>query len=112
MSGSRFLAPTTPGAMLSPGSNQVTPSELLTLQAIDNNVFFVLSEIPTGLINGVNVTFTIAHTPSPSSSLEVWLGGQKLQLTTDYTFDNNVTITMNNAPATGQILMVNYFRHP
>ena len=66
------------------------------------------AETPTGLINGVNTVFTLAQTPSPASSLRVFLnrtymtaGGE------DYTLVDN-TITFINAPRTGSILRVFY----
>src|SRR5947207_1582251 len=38
---------------------------------------FADNEIPAGTINGVNADFTLAHTPSPASSLDLFVDGVK-----------------------------------
>ncbi len=57
------------------------------------------AEVPTGLIDGMNTVFTLAHTPNPGASLMLfnngmllWGGGN------DYTLAGN-TITFVMAPA-------------
>lgn len=54
---------------------------------------FADSEIPFGLINGVNAHFTLAHIPNPPSSLSLYLSGKKLTQGVGYTLVSNV-ITM------------------
>mgnify|MGYP001581853242 FL=1 len=54
-------------------------------------------EVPTGAINGVNTDFVLAHMPAPTASLKVYLTGQKMKLTTDYTLSSK-TITFLTAP--------------
>jgi hypothetical protein len=39
---------------------------------------FVDTETPTGAVDGVNAVFTIAHVPSPTSSLKIWNDGGQL----------------------------------
>jgi len=68
---------------------------------------FIDDETPTGDINGVNTDFVISLTPSPASSLKVFLDGQRMKLTTDYTFTNK-TITFLTAPLTGSLITVDY----
>ncbi len=64
-------------------------------------------ETPSGTINSSNVTFTLAHTPSPATSLHLYYNGQRLTLTGDYTLATG-TITMVVAPATGSVLLADY----
>lgn len=73
------------------------------------NSNFVDKEIPTGAINGSNVTFTLAFTPSPTGSEHVYLNGV-LQMSgagNDYTI-SGATITYLAAPTTGDTLVVSY----
>ena len=66
-------------------------------------------QTPSGLINGSNVTFTLAATPSQALSLNLSLNGLVLRQGAglDYTISGN-TITMSTAPATGQTLWAIY----
>ena len=69
---------------------------------------FADCETPTGAINDVNVTFTLAHTPSPATSLQLTLNGQMLYpVGDDYTL-STATITMNIAPVEGSKLRAWY----
>jgi hypothetical protein len=69
---------------------------------------FVTRETPTGTINGVNATFTLANTPLINTE-EIYLNGllQEPGAGNDYTI-SGATITMLNIPATGDRLRVNY----
>lgn len=67
---------------------------------------FTDGEIPAGLVNGSNVTFTLAQTPI-NSSLALYRDGVRLAPTTDYTLALT-TITFNTAPATLSILQADY----
>jgi|GEM_PF-4568601 len=80
-------------------------------QAIENNEFFVQDEVPTGAINGVNTSFTLAYNPNPDTSLEVFVNGQKATLTDDYSLSTD-TITMVYPYPTNTIITVNYMRKP
>lgn len=64
-------------------------------------------ETPTGTVNGVNTAFTIKDVPNPVSSLKVYVNGQRMRVTTDYTFAG-VTITFVTAPPTSSIILVDY----
>ena len=83
------------------------------LQAKDLHQFWV-DEVPTGTVNGSNVTFTLAQTPlengTTEPSVDIFLDGLKCTFTTDYTI-SGVTITMVVAPAVGQKITVNYIRN-
>lgn len=69
---------------------------------------FADAETPTGLINSANTTYTLAHTPSPATSLKLFKNGQALIASgADYTLAT-ATITMVSAPKTGDVLIAYY----
>ena len=68
---------------------------------------FADNETPGGSVNGSNVTFTLAHTPSPAASLRLYIDGVHQTQGTDYTL-STATITMTNAPSTGDIIRAFY----
>ncbi len=63
-------------------------------------------ETPSGSVNGSNVTFTLAHTPTTGSEY-VWMDGVLQTVTTDYTISGG-TITFITAPLTGAVIVVSY----
>lgn len=66
------------------------------------------AETPSGAVNGVNVTFTLAHTPSPAASLIFTVNGQVLApVGVDYTL-STATITVNVAPPTTSVVLAWY----
>ncbi len=69
---------------------------------------FADNETPSGTINSSNVTFTLAHTPSPGASVNLYVNGV-LQLAggTDFTLAT-ATITFANAPTTGDWIRASY----
>ena len=71
------------------------------LQNVQKTADLTDSEVPSGTINGSNVTFTLANAPSPASSLQLFLNGL-LQTAggVDYTLSGS-TITYGVAPETG-----------
>lgn len=71
------------------------------------NSHLIDDETPSGTVNGVNTTFTLVNKPNPVSSLKVFVNGQRMRVTEDYTF-SGVTITFNTPPPTGSILLVDY----
>ncbi len=71
------------------------------------DMHFVDDETPSGTVNGTNKAFTITNIPSPATSLKVFVNGQKMTLTEDYTF-SGTTITFVTAPPTGSILTCDY----
>lgn len=88
--------------------SQLTDSEVATIQQIDGGGYFVYNETPSGTINGVNDTFTLAGTPNPSSSLTLTLNGQVLIQGSDYTL-SGFTITMTTIPLTGMMLKAVFY---
>lgn len=73
---------------------------------------FADAETPGGVIDGVNLAFTLAATPNPASGLKLYKNGVLLQIGGDYTLSGN-TVTFINAtiaPQPGDKLVANY-RH-
>lgn len=66
----------------------------------------IIGETPSGTIDGVNVDFTLANTPN-TGSLKVYLNGQRLTLTSDYT-TSGTDLTLVYAPTIGSVLRVDY----
>ena len=67
----------------------------------------VAEEVPSGTINGSNVTFTVAHTPL-AGTFRLYLNGTRQQAGGgDYSL-SGTTITFNTAPQTGSVLFVDY----
>jgi hypothetical protein len=66
---------------------------------------FADNETPGGTIGGGNVTFTLAHAPSPAGSLILSLGGlvQWQNVAGDYTLSGS-TITFATAPTSGPLV--------
>lgn len=89
------------------GTTAITWQQIPTSAGLTSSNF-VDKEIPTGSINGSNVTFTLANTPV-SGSEHVYLNGmlQESGAGNDYTI-STTTITMASAPATGEKLRVSY----
>lgn len=93
------------------GEGSLTPQEELVVQAIASGSYFVYRETPSGTVNSSNVAFTLAHTPNPAASLCLFLNGQLLTYTEDYTLSGN-TITFVTAPDTGSIIRASYTVDP
>jgi len=100
--------------MINPSINysKLTNAELTVIQAIAGGTYFVENETPTGVIDGENTTFTLSFAPNPTTSLKVYLNGQRFKNTgTDYTL-LETTLTMTTAPDVGSILTVDYHVSP
>lgn len=70
---------------------------------------FSTGEIPSGSINGSNEVFTLANTPSPASSLELFLNGLLMSQTVDYTLSGNtISFLAASTPQTGDVLTASY----
>ena len=91
----------------------LTANEQTVLTAITDGTYFVHNATPSGAINGSNVTFTLASAPNPAASLELRLNGQILKSgsSNDFTL-SSLTITMNFAPASGDVLTASYVLSP
>jgi len=69
---------------------------------------FADQEVPSGTINSANVTFTLAHTPSPAASLTCFENGVAQRAAgADFTLAT-ATLTYVVAPPTGSTLVCNY----
>lgn len=71
---------------------------------------FVFDEVPTGLINGTNDTFTLANTPI-AGTVSVYWNGQRMHegAGNDYTISGaTVTFEAGNIPETGDQVTVDY----
>jgi hypothetical protein len=66
-------------------------------------------EVPSGTVNGTNTTFTLANTPSPSASVQLYLNGLRMDQGVDYTVSGTtVTFTSASTPQTGDLLLASY----
>jgi hypothetical protein len=74
-------------------------------------VTFADAEVPGGLMNGANAAFTLAASPSPAASLQLFRNGSLLRQGTDYSLSAN-TITFNGTaiPRAGDALLA-FYRH-
>lgn len=81
--------------LANPLSNTVTTGDPY-LQAVNNGAFtikqFVTDETPGGTLNGTNGTFTLAHAPSPATSLQLYYNGVLEAAGIEYTL-SGTTIT-------------------
>lgn len=86
-----------------PANNSALTSSVVRAQmqliadAIPN---FADEETPAGDIDGMNTVFTLAETPNPVGSLELFLNGALQQRGADYTL-SGTTITFVTAPPVG-----------
>ncbi len=70
---------------------------------------FTDGETPAGLINGSNVTFTLAEAPNPSTSLALYRNGVLQRSGADYSVSGNViTFATAATPQVGDLLQVSY----
>jgi len=67
------------------------------------------TDVPSGTIDGSNVTFTLSQVPSDSSGVKVYLNGLIQIPTTNFSITGQ-TITMVVAPATGQTMLTTYLK--
>ncbi len=66
-------------------------------------------EIPAGVINGLNNTFFLANTPSPSTSLQVYLNGLLMEQGLDYTINGStIAFSLVSTPQPGDLLLASY----
>lgn len=110
------------GGSLLTGAIQFLSGTNITLSQVGQNVTinstggglgptnFVNGETPAGSVNGINVTFTLAFTPTANTD-SVYLNGVRLRrgALQDYTISGAV-ITMSAAPQTGDGLLVDYIK--
>lgn len=91
------------------GTTAITWMQIPTTAGLTHSNF-VSKEIPSGAINGSNVTYTLANTPVGGSE-EVFVNGVLMEsgAGNDYTI-SGATITMLTALATGEKIRVSYRR--
>jgi hypothetical protein len=70
------------------------------------SVFFVTGEVPSGAINGINVTYTLANTPT-AGTLALFQEGARLTNGVDYAI-SAITITFTTAPKIDDLLLADY----
>lgn len=70
---------------------------------------WISNETPSGAVNGSNVTFTLAFAPTSTSVIWLYRNGILLNYgsSNDYTI-SSLTITMNQAPESGDVLKCTY----
>lgn len=68
----------------------------------------ITQETPSGTINGSNTAFTLAHTPSASATVLLFLDGVLMLQGTDYTISGASITATGITPATGQSLRAYY----
>ena len=72
-------------------------------------VGYVDADIPTGVVDGVNRTFTLALTPAPVDSLRLFLNGLLQVRSVDYTLTGNgIFLLTPRPPAPGSVLLAWY----
>jgi len=72
---------------------------------------FRFNQTPVETPNGAIVIFTLPNSEAyVSGLLEVFLDGLKQIKTTDYTETSSTTFTLVTAPATGEVLRINYIK--
>ncbi len=70
---------------------------------------FVDGEVPSGALNGVNNTFTLANAPNPPSSVGLFRNGVLLRLGIDYTITgSSLTFLIGAMPQPGDSLVASY----
>jgi hypothetical protein len=69
-----------------------------------SSILFSDAEIPSGTINGSNVTFTLQNAPDPALSLFFCRNGLVQLAGVDYSLSSNI-ITFTLAPLTGDFLL-------
>ena len=67
------------------------------------------SEVPSGVVNGVNTMFTLLYAPSPAASLELFNNGVLLAAGVDYQLVGNaITFFVGSTPHPGDALLASY----
>ena len=75
---------------------------------------FADSEMPAGTLDGTNASFTLAETPSPPNSLNLYRNGVQLTAGLDYVVSGNaLTFLLTSIPQTGDVMLASYrFANP
>lgn len=67
----------------------------------------IINEIPIGILNGVNATFTSLY-PFIPETVEVFINGLKQKITNDYITSGNSTIITNVSLSSTELILINY----
>ena len=70
---------------------------------------FWVQEVPSGAVNGTNVTFVLSKTPLETESIEVFLDGLRKDPGVDFTV-SGLNIVFTTAPVPGQTVRVSYIQ--
>jgi hypothetical protein len=91
------------------GVQPARPDDATTKEYVDALHTMVNREVPTGVIDGTNAVFTLAHTPEPGTEM-VFMNGlvQQAGAGDDYTI-SGPTITFPVAPPLNTTLSVTYW---
>ncbi len=95
-----FLA----GAVPRPTDVLLADYRLATLPGVG----FVDAETPSGAINGVNASYTLVQAPSPSTSLDLYRNGMRMEAGVDYTLSGNAITFVAIVPQIGDVLLCSY----
>jgi hypothetical protein len=88
--------------------NAGTPQDFIN-SLNGGSVDSIKNEIPQGLINGTNNTFTSLENFIPES-VEVFLNGLKQQKIIEFQTTGSNTITLSVSPNTNEIVSINYIK--
>ena len=69
----------------------------------------IINEVPNGLINGSNATFT-TNFNFTSGTVQLFLNGTLQKIINDYQVIGNNTILLNISPMSGENLLINYIK--
>jgi hypothetical protein len=70
---------------------------------------FVDAETPAGVVDGSNVTFPLANSPNPTTSLTLFRNGLALSSGTDFTLTGStIAFQSNSVPQPGDVLQASY----
>lgn len=87
-------------------------STVNSLATGNSSVAFIDAETPAGILNGTSATFTLANSPFPSGSLELYRNGVLQTAGVDYTLVGSViTFSGGSIPQTNDLLQA-YYRTP
>jgi len=70
---------------------------------------FIDGELPTGLVNGSNTSFSLSLPPAPPSSLDLFRNGLRMIAGLDYLVSGNaITFFVASVPQTGDLISASY----
>ena len=94
------------------GSLSALTTVVNTLSAAGSTAMFVDAETPSGTIDGVNTTFTLANPPAPTTSLTLFRNGLMQRAGIDFTLSGtSITFVSGNVPRSGDMMRA-YYRVP